>query len=75
MTAQKNKNMHQLRNELESLLAKKVDRREFFQHLAVGLVAATGVTALLRSLGSFGGRDDADMSGYGGQYYSGRRSQ
>ena len=45
-----------MKKDLQVLLEKQVDRKDFLKHVAFGVVALTGVTALTKSLSGFGTR-------------------
>lgn len=43
-----------IRKELDGLLTKPMDRKDFLKHVGVGIIAVTGVAAVIRTLGSLG---------------------
>ena len=64
-----------MREEVESLLHKEMDRRDFLRHVGIGLIALTGITALLRSLsGSGSNQQSQPRMGYGGSSYGGKNA-
>jgi len=62
-----------MKKDLQQLLDKKVDRKDFLKHIGVGVVALTGVTALTKSLTSFGSSRPQVNSGFGAGTYGGDR--
>lgn len=62
--------MNQIKSQLHTLLDKKMDRQDFLKHVAVGLVAISGVGAVLR-LFSVEKKPAAGELSYGGSAYGG----
>lgn len=63
-----------MKNELNGLLAKKMDRLTFLKHVGVGFVALTGVGSVVKTLGGFGtgvGSSAKNSYGYGASVYGG----
>lgn len=58
-----------MKKDLQQLLEKQVDRKDFLKHLGFGVVALTGVTALTKSMNGFGSRQQT--SGFGAGVYGG----
>ena len=58
-----------MKKDLQQLLDKQVDRKDFLKHVGFGIVALTGVTALTKSLNGFGVKQQA--SGFGAGVYGG----
>ena len=56
-----------MKKDLQQLLDKQVDRKDFLKHVGFGLVALTGVTALTKSLNGFGAKQQT--SGFGAGAY------
>lgn len=61
-----------MKNDLNVLLEKEMDRREFLKHIGVGLVALTGASAILRALN--GTSAPRRTAGYGASSYGGGTS-
>ena len=61
-----------MKKDLQVLLEKQVDRKDFLKHVAFGVVALTGVTALTKSLSGFVNRQQT--SGFGAGSYGGGRT-
>lgn len=63
-----------MKNELESLLQKEMDRKDFLKHVGIGFVAITGVAAILKTLNGFGGNARTRQTvGYGSATYGGKK--
>lgn len=67
--------------QINSLLAKKMDRKDFLKHVGIGLIAMTGVSAALKTLAPLGGtvttspsQSPATSFGYGSSSYGGNQS-
>lgn len=65
-----------IKEEVNKLLEKKMDRLTFLKHVGVGVVAITGVSSLVKTLGGFGtsapsGGQGAGSYGYGASAYGG----
>lgn len=61
-----------IKNEINTLLEKEMDRKGFLKHVAVGFVAITGVAALVKNLNSIGTTSGRKVSsGYGSSAYGG----
>lgn len=58
-----------MKKDLQQLLDKQVDRKDFLKHLGFGLVALTGVATLTKSMNGFGVRQQT--SGFGAGAYGG----
>lgn len=56
-----------MKKDLQQLLDKQVDRKDFLKHVGFGIVALTGVTALTKSLNGFGVKHQT--SGFGAGAY------
>lgn len=59
-----------LQNDVQTLLQKKMDRREFIKHVGIGFAALVGVSAVLRTMSSMGGNNQQSV-GYGSSTYGG----
>lgn len=62
-----------MKNEIDSLLQKEMDRRDFLKHVGVGLVALTGASALVRTLNGVGS-PQVRAGGYGASAYGGLKA-
>lgn len=63
-----------MKDELDSLLQKEMDRKGFIKHVAVGFAAITGVAAILKTLNGFGNNNRSGR-GYGASVYGGAKPQ
>lgn len=61
-----------MKNDLDNLLQKQMDRRDFLKHVGIGFVALTGVAALVKTLNTFSG-NKVRTNGYGAQVYGGNK--
>jgi hypothetical protein len=62
-----------MKDELDSLLQKEMDRKSFLKHVAIGFAALTGVAAALKTLNSIGGGARTQNLGYGSSTYGGKK--
>lgn len=68
-----------MKSEFANLLAKKMDRKDFLKHVGVGIVALTGVSAMLKVMSPLGGSPSAPQTsqstsyGYGSSVYGGNK--
>lgn len=61
-----------MKKDLQELLDKQVDRKDFLKHVAFGVVAMTGVTALTKSMTGLGGARTQVNNGFGAGAYGGK---
>ena len=61
-----------MQKDLTNLLTKEMDRRDFLKHVAIGMVAMTGLGALVRTLNDVGSKKQS--VGYGASAYGGGRT-
>lgn len=57
-----------MKDELNSLLQKKMDRKDFLKHVGIGFITITGVTTVLKSMNNLA---DTKKSGKALSYSSG----
>lgn len=62
-----------LQSDVQTLLQKKMDRREFIKHVGIGFAALIGVSAVLRTMSSMGGNKQQSV-GYGSSTYGGGKN-
>lgn len=65
------------KTDLNALLNKKMDRKDFLRNIALGLVVITGVTTVLRAFAPTPSRREETMSapqGYGASAYGGSKT-
>jgi len=60
-----------MKDQIDSLLAKDMDRRDFLKHVAFGFAALTGVAGLLKTLNGLGKQPPQVAAGYGTNAYGG----
>ncbi len=65
----------QISQEVNKLLQKKMDRKGFLKHVAVGFVAMTGVAGLVKTLTGVNGTQQSTTTGYGSSVYGGAKPQ
>lgn len=58
-----------IQNEVQALLQKQMDRREFIKHVGIGFAALIGVSAILRSMSSMSNQQN--NVGYSSGTYGG----
>lgn len=66
-----------MKDQLDALLNKDMDRRNFLKHVAFGFATLTGVAGLLKTLTNMDRQQPATSSqfGYGGGSYGGGSSR
>lgn len=62
-----------MKDDLNKLLQKKMDRKGFLKHVGIGLAAMTGVATILKTL-TGAGNTQQQARGYGGGAYGGQPS-
>jgi hypothetical protein len=62
-----------MKDELDSLLQKKMDRRDFLKHVGVGFAAITGIAAVVKTMNSLGGKSKAKAAGYCSSTYGSKK--
>ena len=65
-----------IKREIEKLLQKDMNRREFLAHVGAGALAVIGVTNLIKHLSDFNGGGKPQRSGsvgYGSSAYGGKK--
>ena len=62
-----------MQKDLTNLLTKEMDRRDFLKHVAIGMVAMTGIGTLVRTLNDVGSGAKKQSVGYGASAYGGGR--
>lgn len=59
-----------MNGQIHHILQKRMDRKDFLKHVAIGIVALTGVTALIKAFKP----QQQPVTGYGASTYGGQRS-
>ncbi len=66
-----------MKNELDKLLQKQMDRKAFLKHVGIGFVAMTGFATLLKALSNtpanVGDSQKVASGGYGSSVYGGQK--
>ncbi len=62
-----------MKNDVEKLLQKEMDRKGFIKHVAVGFAAIVGITTVVKTLSSMAGNKNQTV-GYGSNSYGGTPS-
>lgn len=57
-----------MKNQLNGLLSKRMDRKEFLKHVAMGFAVLTGVAGVVKAL-----KPQQSASGYGSSAYGGSK--
>ena len=63
-----------IKKQINQLLQKEMDRKDFLKHVGVAAIAVVGVPAVLKTLGQFGGgssNQQGSSVGYGASAYGG----
>lgn len=63
-----------IKQDLSTLLTKKMDRKEFLKHVGIWIIAMTGLAAILGSISSESGnkvKTQVGATSYGGSAYGG----
>lgn len=63
-----------MKNEVQKLLQKDMDRRNFLKHVGVGFAAIVGLTTAVKTLTSLNGGPKEVANGYGSNAYGGSTS-
>lgn len=64
-----------VKQELNTLLNKKMDRKDFLKSVAIGVVAISGVSAVLRAVAPAPVKRSVSVSnGYGSSPYGGKKT-
>lgn len=61
-----------MKNDVEKLLQKEMDRKGFIKHVAIGFAAIAGVTAMAKTLSTMAGNKSQSV-GYGSAPYGGTK--
>ena len=62
-----------MKKDLDNLLQKQMDRRDFLKHVGIGFVALTGISTLVKTLSTVSS-PKAQTAGYGASVYGGNRA-
>lgn len=67
-----------MKNDINTLLQKQMDRKGFIKHVAIGFAALVGVTTVVKTLTTMTNGDKnqtTSSTGYGSSSYGGRPSR
>lgn len=59
-----------MKSDIEKLLQKQMDRKDFLRHVAIGFAAIAGITTVAKTLSTLSG-DKSQSMGYGSSAYGG----
>lgn len=67
-----------IKEELNNLLTKKMDRKDFLKHVGIAVVAVTGLSAIIKTLAPVQTKQPSvarsNSSGYGSSAYGGTKN-
>jgi hypothetical protein len=63
-----------MQNEIQKLLQKDMDRKNFLKHVGVGFAAIAGVTTAIKTIAMLNGSQKEVATGYGSSAYGGSSS-
>jgi len=61
-----------LQTDVQALMQKEMDRRDFIKHVGIGFAAILGITTLLRTMNSLSGNSQKQTVGYSAGAYGGK---
>jgi hypothetical protein len=64
-----------MKDEVNSLLQKPMNRLDFLKHVGVGIAAVTGAAMVVKTMNSLGGSTKQQSVGYGSAVYGGKKDQ
>lgn len=60
-----------MKNDVEKLLQKEMDRKGFLKHVAIGFATIAGITAIAKTLNTMTNNGKTQSLGYGSSAYGG----
>lgn len=63
-----------MKQEVDQLLQKQMDRKDFLRHVAIGFAAIAGITTIIKTITSLNGSSKAQSYGYGANTYGGPKA-
>jgi hypothetical protein len=63
-----------MKNDVEKLLQKEMDRKGFIKHVAIGFAAIAGITAAAKTLSTMSSSGKNPALGYGSSAYGGTKT-
>jgi hypothetical protein len=64
-----------MKNDIDKLLQKEMDRKGFIKHVAIGFAAIMGVTTVAKTLATMTNGGTQQSQGYGSSAYGGKAEQ
>lgn len=64
-----------MKDEVNSLLQKPMNRLDFLKHVGVGIAAVTGAAVVVKTMNSLGNNTKQQTVGYGSAVYGGKKDQ
>lgn len=64
-----------MKDEVNSLLQKPMNRLDFLKHVGVGIAAVTGAAVVVKTMNSLGNSSNKQTMGYGSAVYGGKKDQ
>lgn len=61
-----------MKNDIDKLLQKEMDRKGFIKHVAIGFAAIIGITTVLKTLNTMTNSGATQSKGYGASAYGGQ---
>jgi len=63
-----------IQNDMQSLLQKEMDRKDFLKHVGIGFAAIMGITTVLKTVSTLSGKKE-HILGYSSGAYGGEKSE
>jgi len=60
-----------MKNDIDKLLQKEMDRKGFLRHVAIGFAAIAGITTVAKTLSTLSSNGKSQSMGYGSSAYGG----
>jgi len=64
-----------LRSDVETLMQKEMDRKDFIKHVGIGFAAILGITTVLKAVNSLSGNGQKQTVGYSSGVYGGQTTK
>ncbi|HMH70095.1 MAG TPA: hypothetical protein VK502_01755 [Candidatus Saccharimonadales bacterium] len=63
-----------IQDDMQTLLQKEMDRKDFLKHVGIGFAAIVGITTVLKTVTSLSGNGQKQSVGYSSGVYGGGQS-
>lgn len=63
-----------IQNDMQKLLQKEMDRKDFLKHVGIGFAAIVGITTVLKTVSNLSGNGQKQSVGYSSGVYGGGTS-